>query len=202
MLQRFCWLLLWLVSMPAHAVPISVSFSGVTTGTMNVAGMPQFGNFDGLEVIGAFAFDTAQGASGFLSFIVPERTQLDFSSAIRVWFSPGPFGDSITLDDRPPFNGRPPFTRVSLTAPAGSLPFQFGSDGQLLGLDATAFDPSVIDSIGIFFNRRPGPLGAIRIDRTSFSGFGAPVPIPGTLGLLLLGLPAGLFAAWRRRTSV
>lgn len=200
MLHRFCWLLLLITSLPAQAIPISVSFSGVTSGTNNVAGMPQLGNFDGLGVIGAFAFDTVQGSrNGFLSFIIPDRPNLSMSTGLSVWFSRGFSGDSIFLNDPPLFIGRPPFTRVVLSAPSGSLPLLSDPQGQILGLDAAAFDSRLIDSIDIFFNLRPGPSGSIRVDQVSFSGSGTAVPVPSTSTLLLLGLAVCFLGARTQR---
>jgi hypothetical protein len=185
--------------MTAGAIPITGNFSGTTTDSMNVQGIPMFGDFDGLRVSGTFAFDTMAGGAASVTILVPDKP-IEVSSMLSVSFGRDALFDLISLDDPTANVGSPVTAFARFQAPAGTLPLLEDPSGRLIGLDAARFEPSRFDLGHVIFRfaQRRGPIAFVALERLSFQGPTAPISLPGSLLLLVLGLPLCLISVLTR----
>lgn len=181
---------LMLVGVPAHAVFLSGSFSGIAFDSERIQGIEMYGDFDGKRVFGTFGFEaesTTTPARASLTFKVPGIASYDFSDRAFVQFLDTGTRQSIeilALGDIVFASGS-----LILSGPSGSLSLLPAQDGVSTGIDLTTFDPKsiVLDSVRADFGQRRGALGSVRVDRLRFDTYHS-IPEPGTLVLFGIGL--------------
>jgi hypothetical protein len=181
---------LMLVGVPAHAVYLTGSFSGVAFDSERIQGIEMYGDFDGKRVFGTFGFEaetTSTPAPASLTFRVPGIASYDFSDRAFVQFLDTGTRQSIeilALGDIAYASGS-----LILSGPPGSLSLLPSQGGISTGIDLTTFDPTsiVLGSARADFGQRRGPSGSVRLDRLRFDKYRS-VPEPATLALFGIGL--------------
>ena len=185
--------MLALAALPAHAMFLSGTFSGLAEDSERIQGVEMFGDFDGERVTGTFSFEanpaTISGGSASLTFDAPGIVHYDFTNDASVAFGNNGAMEWIELRSSG-FETILPGGRVVIGGPLGSLSLLPPQNGASPGIDLTRFDPAsiLLENVAAGFGGRRMPTASIALDQLSFNGFPTTIPEPSTVALLTVGL--------------
>lgn len=185
--------LLALVALPAHAMFLSGTFSGVAVNSERIQGLEMFVDFDGERVTGTFSFEanpsTISGGSASLTFDVPGIVHNDFTNDASVTFGTNGAMEWIELRSTG-FETLLNSGRLVIGGPLGSLSLLPPQNGASPGIDLRTFDPASIlpENATAEFGGHRAPTASIALDQLSFNGLPTTIPEPSTMALLTVGL--------------